>query len=178
MNITQGLTHTKKGERPTFRRQESIFIEALPEAVFHHVSDLRRHSEWGAQAWNIIPEPGPEHGPGATFVASAHMPIFGRVLGQATIRIVVEESPVRFVFDCIDWSGCHRWSMLLQPEGTGTQLRYQVERLQGPWWMRVFQPILFWPYFGRRYARAALTNIKVLLEADHSTSQKVKRLIL
>ena len=73
--------------------------------------------------------PGPERGPGATFASTAQM----RFLGRSTIRIVTEEPPVRFVFDCSDWSGCYRWSMLLQPEGTGTRLRYRMERLQGPW---------------------------------------------
>jgi hypothetical protein len=101
-----------------------------------------------------------------------------RFLGRSTIRIVAEEPPVRFVFDCSDWSGFHRWSMLLQPEGTGTRLRYRLERLQGPWWMHVLQPILLWPLGGRRYVRTGLANIKGLLETKTPSSQKVRRLAL
>ena len=55
-----------------FRREKTIYIAAAPEAVFQYVADIGRHGEWGAQAWNITREPGPEEGPGTTFAASAH----------------------------------------------------------------------------------------------------------
>lgn len=165
---------TTTNSQAEFSREESIAIGAPPEAVFHYIADLRRHGEWGAQTWDITPVPGPERGPGATFASTAQM----RFLGRSTIRIVAEEPPVRFVFDCVDWSGCHRWSMLVQPEGTCTRLRYRMERLQGPWWMHVLQPILLWPLGGRRYMRTALANIKMLLETEHQASRGVKKLAL
>jgi hypothetical protein len=157
-----------------FRREKTIYIAAAPEAVFQYVADIRRHGEWGAQAWDITLEPGPAHGPGTTFAASAKTGLFGRSL----IRIVTEEPPVRFVYDCLDWSGHHRWSMFLAPEGEGTRLRYQLERLQGPWWMRLAQPILIWPLAGRRSVQTGLANLKAILEADHLANQQVKRLAI
>lgn len=155
-----------------FRREKNIYIAAPPEVVFEYVADIRRHGEWGAQAWDITLEPGPEHGPGATFTAGAHMAL----LGRSIIRIEASEPPVRFVYDCLDFSGHHRWSMFLVPEGTGTRLRYQVERLQGPWWVRLTQPILLWPLGGRRYVHTGLANIKAILESDHLANQQVRRL--
>ena len=157
-----------------FRREKSISIAAAPEAVFHYVADIGRHGEWGAQVWDITLEPGPEHGPGTTFAASAHTGLFGRSL----IRVVAEEAPVRFVYDCLDYSGHHRWSMFLTPEGEGTRLRYRMERLQGPWWMRLTQPILIWPFAGRRYVQTGLANIKAILEADYPANRQVRRLAI
>jgi hypothetical protein len=84
-----------------FRREKTIYIAAAPEALFHYVADIRRHGEWGAQIWNITLEPGSEHGPGTTFAGSDQKGLFGRSL----IRIVAEEPPVRFVYDCLDYGG-------------------------------------------------------------------------
>jgi hypothetical protein len=56
MNITQELTDVEKGEATIFRRQESIFIESLPEEVFHYISDLRRYSEWGRGSGSLEKE--------------------------------------------------------------------------------------------------------------------------
>ncbi len=157
-----------------FRREKSISIAAAPEAVFHYVADIRRHGEWGAQIWNITLQPGSEHGPGTTFAGSDQRGLFGRSL----IRILAEEPPVRFVYDCLDYSGHHRWSMLLAREGEGTRLRYQLERLQGPWWVRLTQPILLWPLGGRRYVQTGLAHIKAILEADHLANRQVRRLAI
>lgn len=157
-----------------FRREESISIAASPEAVFQYVVDLRRHSEWGAQIWEITLVSDVAYGPGATFAATAQL----RLFGQSTIRVVAEEPPVHFVYDCLDWSGHYRWSMLLVPEGTGTRLHYRVERLAGPWWVRLFQAWLIWPLGGRRYVRTGLANLKTHMEGENTTSQKMRRLAL
>lgn len=157
-----------------FRREKTIYIATAPEAVFQYVADIRRHGEWGAQAWDITLEPGPEYGPGTTFAAAAHI----EILGRSIIRIEASEPPIRFVYDCLDFSGHYRWSMLLAPEGDGTRLRYQIERLQGPWWVRLSQPILLWPLGGRPYLQTGLVNIKAILEADHLANRQVKRLAI
>ena len=36
-----------------FRREKTISIAAPPEVVFQYVADIRRHGEWGSQAWDI-----------------------------------------------------------------------------------------------------------------------------
>lgn len=141
-----------------FGREESIYIQAAPEAVFNYVADLRRHAEWAAQAMNIAVEPGPD-----TFFSSTVR--LGRGRMRAYGHVITEEPPGRFIYECRDSSGHYRWSMLLQAEGTGTRLIQRMERLQGPWWIRLIQPHFLWPLHGRPSVQKGLANIKARLEA-------------
>jgi hypothetical protein len=146
-----------------FGREESISIEAAPEAVFCYVADIRRHAEWAAQALNIIVERGPEHGPGTTFSSTVRIGR-GRIIAHG--RIITEEAPVRFIYECRDLWGHYRWSMILQAEGTGTRLTQGMERLQAPLWVCLIQANFLWPLLGRPSVRNGLANIKARLEAS------------
>ena len=84
-----------------FRREKTISIAAPLEVVFQYVADIRRHGEWGSQAWDITLEPDPQQGPGTTFAGSALTRLFGRSL----TRIKASEAPVRFVSDCLGDGG-------------------------------------------------------------------------
>src|SRR5579859_588134 len=80
-------------------------------------------------------------------------------------RIITEESPTRFVYECSDLFGCHRWTLTLQPRGNGTRLTQRMERIEGPWWVRLLQPCLMWPIVGRRSVGKGLANSKTHLES-------------
>ena len=151
-----------------FGREESIYMEALPEAVFCYVADIRRHAEWAAQALNITVEPGPEHGPGTIFSSTVRI---GRGRITARGRVISEESPVRFIYECRDLSGHYRWLMILQAEGTGTRLIQRMERLQAPWWVCLIQANFLWPLHGRPSVQNGLANIKARLEARILTGE-------
>jgi hypothetical protein len=58
----------------------------------------------------------------------------------------------------------------LQPEGKGTRLIQRMERLTGPLWIRLAQPGLVWPLYGRRAVGKGLANIKAKLEAMKAES--------
>ena len=168
MNNSHDLTRAKEVQRPQFRRQMSIFIEAAPETVFRYVADISRHAEWSAQTLSITLEPHPEHGSSATFASTALVGFLLPVAGH--IRVIAEEPPMRFVYECQDISGQYYWTMLLQPEGKGTRLTQRMERLQGPWWIRLAQSGLVWPLYGRRAIGKGLANIKAHLEAMKTES--------
>ncbi len=86
---------TTNGEAE-FSREESI---AIKEWAFRHsVILVEAFSSLGGEEAHLLlyPQKRSDH----------------RSVGLSTIHIVAEEPPVRFVFDCIDWSGCYRWLML------------------------------------------------------------------
>lgn len=161
MSISQSLTSAKKAERPLFGREMSTYIEASSEGVFRYIADIRRHAEWGAQPLDIAFASGPEQGPGATFRSIAHV---GRMQIAAQVLVVAEEPPVRFVYECKDPFGLHRWTMTVRPEGSGTRLTQRMERVQGPLWVRILQPYVLWPLQGRSDVQKGLKNIKAHLE--------------
>ena len=151
-----------------FGREESTYIDAAPEAVFCYVADIRRHAEWAAQALNVIMEPGLEHGPGTTFSSTVRI---GRGRITARSRVISEEPPVRFIYECRDLWGHYRWSMVLQAEGTGTRLTQRMERLQAPLWVCLIQANFLWPLLGRPSILKGLANIKAHLEASKLTGE-------
>jgi uncharacterized protein YndB with AHSA1/START domain len=161
MNNSHDLTSANEVQRPQFSRQMRIYIEAAPETVFRYVTDIGRHVEWSAQTLSIKPDP--EHGSGATFASTALVGFLLPVAGH--ISVIAEEAPIRFVYEYQDLSGYYRWTMLLQPEGKGTRLTQRMERLQGPFWIRLAQRGLVWPLYGRRAVGKGLANIKAHLEA-------------
>lgn len=147
-----------------FGREESTYIEAAPEAVFCYVADIRRHVEWAAQPLNIKVEPSPEHGSGTTFSSTVRIGR-GRFIAQG--RVIIEEPPVRYIYECRDFSGHYRWSMVLQAEGAGTRLTQRMERLHAPWWVCLIQANVLWPLHGRPSVQKGLANIKTHLEASN-----------
>ena len=151
-----------------FGREESTYIEAAPEVVFCYVADISRHAEWAAQALNIVVERGTEHWPGMTFSSTVRI---GRGRFTAHGRVIIEEPPVRFIYECKDFSGHYRWSMVLQAEGTGTRLTQRMERLQAPWWVCLIQAHFLWPLHGRPSVQNGLANIKARLEASKLTGE-------
>jgi uncharacterized protein YndB with AHSA1/START domain len=163
MNNSHDLTRTKEVQRSQFCREMSIYIDAAPEKLFRYVADISRHAEWSTQRLSITSEPDPEHGSSTTFASTALVGFLLPVTGH--IRVIAEEPPVRFVYECQDISGHYRWTMLLQPEGKGARLTQRMERLQGPLWIRLTQPGLVWPLYGRRAVGKGLANIRAHLEA-------------
>ena len=163
MNSVQGLASTETIQRPPFGREMNIYIEAAPEIVFRYIADVRRHAEWSTDPLEIRLEQGPDSGPGATFTTAARIGK-GKILAQ--VCVVAEESPHRFVYESRDLFGHHRWTMTLRPEGPGTRLIQRMERLEGPWWLRLLQPSIMWPTVGRRSVGKGLATIKARLEAN------------
>jgi len=163
MDSVQGLTSAKVVEHPPFSREMSTYIEAAPEIVFRYIADIRRHAEWSTDPLEIRLEPGPDHGPGATFTTTAHVGK-GKILAQ--VCVVAEEPPLRFVYESRDLFGHHRWTITLRPDGTGTRLIQRMERLRGPLWLRLLQPYILWPTVGRRSVGKALASIKAQMEAN------------
>lgn len=140
----------------------SAFIQAPPETIFEYVADIGRHSEWGAQRQEVAPISG--YSPDGAFAASIHL---GPLALPSRIRVIEKQAPTRLVYECLDWSGHYRWTMLLHPEGSGVRLTHRVERIQGPLWIRLIQGWFLWPFFGSRYARNGLAHIKARLEAGN-----------
>ena len=143
-----------------FAREETIQIQAPASTVFDYVADVRRHPEWAAQRLQVRAR-GRDTDPLNTYDSTARLglPIRG------TIRIVSAEPPLRFAYECEDMSGHHLWTMSLRTVGGGSRLTMRVERLAGPLWVRLLQPILMWPLVGRPGVRKALVNIKRSVEA-------------
>lgn len=165
MTPIQAGALTSGPHRPQFGRQVSIFIAETPDLVFRYVIDMRRHAEWSAEPLEIRLEPGPEHGPGTHFTSTAGV---GRRRITGRGRIIAEEPPTRFVYESTDLFGCHRWTMTLQAQGTGTRLTQRIERLAGPLWVRLLQPLLLWPLAGHRSVKKGLATLKVRLEAGEA----------
>jgi hypothetical protein len=142
-----------------FAREESIQIQAPAGAVFDYVADVRRHPEWAAQRLEVQLQ-NRSTSSLSTYDSIAHlgMPIKG------TIRVVSAEPPLRFAYECEDMSGHYLWTVSLRTLGGGSRLTLRVERLAGPWWVRLLQPILIWPLVGRPGVRRAVGNIKERVE--------------
>ena len=138
-----------------FAREESIQIQAPLNTVFDYVADIRRHPEWAAQRLEVHPLDRNAN-PLSTYESKAHL---GMAI-HGTIRVVSAEPPLRFAYECEDMSGHYLWTMSLRTLGGGSRLTMRVERLRGPWWVRLLQPNLIWPLIGKPGVRRALENIK------------------
>jgi Polyketide cyclase / dehydrase and lipid transport len=144
-----------------FAREENIQIQAPASRIFDYVADVRRHPEWAAQRLVVRSQDGNGVSVG-TYESTAYLglPIRGR------IRIVSAEPPLRFAYECEDMSGHYLWTMSLRSLGGGVRLTMRVERLAGPWWVRLLQPVFIWPLVGRRGVRRALANIRRQIETS------------
>jgi hypothetical protein len=144
----------------SFAREETIQIQAPASSVFDYVADVRRHPEWAAQRLEVRPQDR-DGSPLSTYDCTAHlgMPIRG------TIRVVSADPPLRFAYECEDMSGRYLWTMSVRTLGGGSRLTMRVERLSGPFWVRLLQPIIIWPLIGLPGVRRGLANIKDQMES-------------
>ena len=142
-----------------FKRTLAIHIDAPPEVVYDYVTDLTRHPEWADQKMEITVDSQPV-AVGTTFTSTVRfvkaIPARGRVLEM--------QRPQTFVYECTDSSGTHRWTMRIQPDGTGSLLEQTIERIWVPFYIKVVQAGVMWPLFGRPQIRHGLANIKSRIE--------------
>src|SRR5436305_3095950 len=140
-----------------FAKEKSIQVEAAPEAVFDYVSDIRRHPEWAMHPLIVH-----ERGDGTFETTTTVMHLEPRTV----IRVESHERPRRFSFLCDDdISGQYRWTFEIKPAGAGCTVRYILERLQAPTWVKLVQPWSMWPMTGRPGMLTGLANIKRALES-------------
>jgi hypothetical protein len=62
-HMSLNVTHGHRKEEALFRQDKSISVTSAPAVVFHSVADIRRHSEWDAQAWDGTRGLGKPHEP-------------------------------------------------------------------------------------------------------------------
>jgi hypothetical protein len=62
-------------------------------------------------------------------------------------------------------AGKYRWHFDIAPAGSGSTIKYGLERLRAPLWVRLVQPWLLWPMDGRVGVLIGLANLKRALEA-------------
>jgi hypothetical protein len=139
-----------------FAREESIHIEASPEAVYDYISDIERHPEWANQTL-VMQSLGD-----GRFESLMTM---GAMKARAVIHVELSERPTRFVYVADDdVSGPHRWHFDISSDTTGSTVRFGLERMHEKFPFRLMQPILFFPLIGRPGMRKGLTRIKATLE--------------
>jgi hypothetical protein len=63
------------------------------------------------------------------------------------------------VYESSDSMGVHRWTIDLTGEGDKTHVVQSVERLRGPVWVRVVQPLM-WRAMGRKQVDSGLAKLK------------------
>lgn len=150
-----------------FKKEESIHVEATPEAVFDYVSDIKRHPEWAKHPMVMR-----ERGDG-TFESTVKVM---NLEPHTVIQIETKERPRRFTFICDDdTAGKYRWTFDITPAGTGCTIKYGLERLQAPTWVKLAQPWMLWPMDGRRGVLTGLANIKRAMESTESQSAAATR---
>jgi hypothetical protein len=147
-----------------FGREESVYVQNAPSAVFAYVADIRNHPEWAAQRLEVR---GRDQNGGPTLSMFDSKAYLGLPI-RGTIRVLAAEPPDRFVYECEDMSGHHLWTMSVQEVGAGCRLTMRVERLQGPFWVRMLQPVVMWPLIGRPGVRRGLANIKRRMESSRA----------
>jgi hypothetical protein len=139
-----------------FMREESVHIEASPEAVYDYVSDIGRHPEWAAQKLLMQPL-----GDGR-FESTMHM---WPLKAVSVINIETAERPRTFVYVADDnVSGPHRWRFDITPDSGGSNVKFTLERMHEGLFMRLVQPVIMFPLIGRPGMVTALRNIKGTIE--------------
>ena len=140
-----------------FVKEKSIHVEATPEAVFDYVSDIRRHPEWARHRLTMR-----DTGDGKFESTSQVM----HLEPKTVIEIEAAERPRHFTYLCDDnVAGKYRWHFDIAPAGSGSTIKYGLERLRAPLWVRLVQPWLLWPTDGRVGVLIGLANIKRAVEA-------------
>jgi hypothetical protein len=149
-----------------FVKEKSIRVQASPEQVFDYVSDILRHPEWARHKLTMRAT-----GDGR-YESTAVVSRVGHLEPRTQILIETKDRPRRFTFVCDDeFVGQYRWHFDIAPADGGALIRYGLERLQAPFWVKVVQPWLLWPMDGRQGVVIALANIKRALEAGIQPSR-------
>ena len=152
-----------------FAKEKSIHVEAAPEAVYDYVSDIKRHPEWAMHPLVVR-----ERGDG-TFESTATVM---HLEPRTSIRVERQDRPRRFSFLCDDdISGKYRWKFDIEPSGAGCTVRYSLERLAAPAWVKLVQPWSMWTMTGRPGMLTGLANIKRAVEASHTQPAAAPRAI-
>ena len=139
-----------------FAREESIHIQASPEAVYDYVSDIGRHPEWANQKL-VMRQLG--DGRFESFMT------MGLLKARAVVHVEVAERPKRFVYVADDdVSGPHRWHFDISPDATGSTVRFGLERMHERFPFKLVQPILLFPLIGHPGMSKGLARIKATLE--------------
>ena len=147
-----------------FVKEKSIHVDATPEVVFDYVSDILRHPEWAKHKLTIRTTPGGRYESTAQVVP-------GHLEPRTAIRIETKERPHRFTYVCDDgFVGQYRWHFQITAAGSGSTIKYGVERLQAPLWVKLVQPWVLWPIDGRAGVLTGLANIKRAVEAGTQPS--------
>ena len=139
-----------------FTREESIHIEASPEAVYAYISDIGRHPEWAAQKLVMQPLGG------GKFQSLMTM---GAMKAVAVIHVEAADPPRMFCYVADDnVSGPHRWTFLIAPDGVGSKVTFRMDRMHDALLFRLLQPTVMWPLIGHPGVLKGLARIKAALE--------------
>jgi len=139
-----------------FAREETIHIEASPEAVYDYISDISRHPEWANQ--KLVMQ---KAGDGRF---ESHMTM-GLLKARAVIHVEVAERPSKFAYVADDdVSGPHRWHFDIAPDAGGSTVTFGLERMHEQFPFTIMQPILLFPLIGHPGMKKGLARIKATLE--------------
>lgn len=139
-----------------FRRDESVHIEASPEAVYDYIADIGRHPEWAAQKLVMRPL-----GDGR-FESLMKM---GGLKAVSVIHVETAKRPGTFVYVADDnVSGPHRWRFDITPAGGGSDVKFTLERMHEALLFRLLQPVVMFPLIGHPGMVKGLRNIKRTVE--------------
>jgi hypothetical protein len=151
----------------SFIRTSEVHVEAPAERVYPLLADVTQHHTWADQGLTVTHVSGPEHGPGAVYSTA----VVGALPGAAgkkplggELTVVDLDAGSRVVYECKDDGGRYRWTAVLTPKGTGTQVTHTVERLEAPFYIPLIQPLL-WRTLGRKQVQHGLDNLKRVAES-------------
>lgn len=147
-----------------FAREESIHVDAPPEAVYDYVSDLTRHPEWAAQKMTM------RNAGSGRFESVV---VSGPITARSVLRIEAARRPEDFIYVADDdVSGPHRWHFNISTESNGSRVKLGFERMHDRFPFTVLQPLVFYPLIGHPGLVKGLANIKRVVEGT-STERKV-----
>ena len=144
-----------------FKRSLSTHVDAPPEVLYDYLTDLSRHPEWADQPMEMKVD-GEPVAPGTTFSTTVKFMGIGI---RATGRVKEMQRPERFVYECTDSSGTHRWTMAIQPDGEGSRLTQTLERVWVPLHVKLVQARVMWPIWGRPQIGRGLSNIRARFQS-------------
>jgi Polyketide cyclase / dehydrase and lipid transport len=160
-----------------FVRLVDIEVAAPPAQIFPLVSDIRRHPEWAYNTLTVAHVDGPEIGPGAHYTSTVTDAVPGsKKPAKGDIRVLKSDAPELFVYECTDDAGTYRWSVTISRWNDATTVTHTVERLVGPWYVRMLQPTL-WAMFGGKQVRGGLTKLKQLAERPAPVLPKQRKAV-
>jgi len=147
-----------------FVRSVEEHIAATPERVFSFLSDIRMHPEWSANPLTVEHVSGPITGHGAVYTSIVTEAMPGRSGPiKGVVTVIESHAPELFVYECVDDAGRFQWMFECTRWNDTTVLRHTVERVSGPWYVRMFQPLV-WRLVGVKQARDGLAKLRRIAE--------------